>query len=239
MRFNYALFTGAFYLIFIICGCGGCKKNCNTSPSINGNIYLNSDSSKLFINYTVNDNENVVRIYKKITLGENVIEDEEVKQNVIKNDSFDITQIKKSSLLKLDLQASEEFSRYSGYEKCYYEALPPVKFSMSIILKRDNVILLYNTREISLLIFLSFLLGCLVLPSFILEENKKTFKRAIRNFCVLFPVCVGSIISVLQLNLLIEGASNIFNYFIMITSIIISIILAYFINKLLIPKIRI
>lgn len=240
MQSNIIYFV-CFILIFFLTGCDGCsRENCNIPPKASGEIYFNEDSSKVVINYRVDDNNPIdLEITKKITIGDSIVS-ENVYNNIInKSDTFDLSWINKTTQIKLDLDAKETFQKFESGEECYYEPFKPKTFTTTLNIKKDYHIFKYNIREVSILILLFFLLGCLLEPSFSLEDNKKSLTRSIKFFLVFLPLCIGLILSVLELNSLVEGASkiNIWKYITIIFILLTSGVISYLIYKFVISKI--
>jgi len=233
----YSVYCFALFFLF---GCGGCRTNCNNAPTVSGEIYFNEESNKVVINYSVFDkNPNNLEITKKITIGDSIVRESVYNNNINNSETFDISWINKTTQIKLDLHAKETFQKFETGEDCFYTPLDPVTLTKTLNIKKDYLILKYNTRELSILILLFFLLACLIEPSFSLKENKRSLIRSLKLFLALLPICFGVILSVLALNSLVEGASNFWNYITIIFILLISGSVSYLIERYLIPKINI
>jgi len=215
------------------------KKNCNVAPWLNGSFEFNFDTSKIIVNYNASDeNGDNVRVEGKITIGDRTIDLKEFGKQIQKLEYIDISGIKNTSVLKIELQAFDE-PKTEESSDCYYISRSSDRFSKSLILKRDFLIIGYNTRESSFLIFLIFLLVIFIIPAFSLDSNRISFGRSIKLACLLFPICLGLIFSILLLNTLVEGESNHWTYILIFFVLAVSAISTYLVFKYIIPKIRI
>ena len=220
----------------------GCepKKNCNTKPKIDAKLYFNEDSSQVIVNYSALDIEDQIQLNGKITIGNDVAKKiNETGNNFNKIEYIDISSIKKTSKIKLELEALERFEQRPETNDCYYEGFPPYTLYKSLITKRDFLLFQYKTRELSFLIFLLFLFVLFVIPAFKLEANRISFVRSIKLACLLFPTTLGLILSILQLNSLVDGESNHWPYLLITFILVVSVISTYLINKFVIPKVKI
>jgi len=243
MRCNNLHIIFLLFFLTTLFGCGGCKNNGNEKPNINCNLSFNADSTQLITYYEVSDDYGIDYIIRTIYIGDSIsskieyLKSKEKKKH-INNYTFDISSLEKSTSIKIELQAFDYDNRDENNEH-FYKSLSSNIFSMSKIIKKDFCILGYNTREISLLIFLTFFLICLIVPAFSLEENKKSFHISLKLLLLILPSSLGVVFCILNLNNLVIGVSNVMNYFAMIFALLASVLVTYLNNRYLIPKIKI